>query len=301
MIGYISWNPPREALYLPFVDFPVYWYSIMFAIGFYGAMLIVQILIRKNSLSKDPTAFDPIATHKYSERLAIYCFFGMLIGARLGHILFYDLSHYLHAPMEVFMLRRGGLSSHGAIAGIVIAFVVFSRRSCPTYLPKGNDLLDIIAIGSAWAAGWIRIGNFFNQEVIGTVTQVPWAVIFGSPVDAADVLPRHPTQLYEACVAFALLIGLLILGRAVRWTYQGRIAGWYILILFTFRCFFEFFKAAQCDFDTTGAHMGQILSIPLLLWSLYLIFRSGRCQKLKEQIEPPHENHIQTPAGCDGQ
>lgn len=302
MTGHIYWDPPREAFSIPFIDFPIYWYSLLFAIGFYGAVLIVQTLIETRAkLLAGSSGIDPTITRRYGEKLAIFAFLGMLIGARLGHVLFYDFSHYLQTPLEILNFRRGGLSSHGAIAGIVISFFYFSRHQVPNYLPRGKDLLDIIAIGSAWAAGCIRIGNFLNQEIVGTPTEAPWAIIFGSPSDALGGIPRHPTQLYEAMVAFLLFAILLGLGKRYSWTAQGRITGWYLLVLFTCRFLLEFIKVAQCEFDTSGPHMGQLLSIPLLLWSLYLIIFAGRDREVKEQSELPHAKCSHNPRVSDEQ
>jgi phosphatidylglycerol---prolipoprotein diacylglyceryl transferase len=278
MIGYLFWNPSREAFFLPYVDFPIYWYSLWFALGFYGAVVIGRSLVRSRAnalVGEQETDLRAIGT--YIERLALYCFFGLLIGARLGHVLFYDAAHYLEHPLQILALREGGLSSHGAVVGLFIALWFFHRKPTPyDYLPRGADLLDLLAISSAWTAGCIRVGNFFNQEIVGTQTSVPWAIVFGSPVDASGGVPRHPTQLYEAAVSFLLLACLLYLCRQGKFAKNGLIAGWVLIITFTARFFLEFLKAPQCAFDTGCLHMGQLLSLPVVVVGILLVIRAYR-------------------------
>lgn len=281
MTSYFIWNPPREAFVIPYIDFPIYWYSLWFALGFYGAVVIARTLLRGRAFSlvgKHTTDF--LAIDQYIERLALFGFLGIVIGARLGHILFYDASHYFQHPLDILNFRQGGLSSHGALIGMCVSLWWFQKKEhLLSYLPQGADLLDLIAISSAWAAGCIRVGNFFNQEIVGTITQLPWAVVFVSPLDAEGGFPRHPTQLYEALVSFFLLIPLLIIGRHGRFATDGRITGWYLIITFSFRCFFEAIKAPQCDFDTGFIHMGQLLSIPVIIFGITLIIRANFIKK----------------------
>jgi prolipoprotein diacylglyceryl transferase len=281
MIGYLFWNPSREACILPYLDFPIYWYSLWFALGFYGAVVIGRSLIRSRAKALvGEKGTDQREINNYIERLALYCFFGLLIGARLGHVLFYDASYYFEHPIDILAIRQGGLSSHGAVVGLFIALWWFHRKTtAQPYLPRGGDLLDLLAISSAWTAGCIRSGNFFNQEIVGTQTTLPWAIVFGSPVDANGVFPRHPTQLYEAAVSLILLICLLWICRGGKFAKNGLIAGWVLIITFTARFFLEFLKAPQCDFDTGCWHMGQLLSLPVIAVGILLVVRAVRAQK----------------------
>ena len=270
----VFWDPQREAFFIPYFDFPVYWYSLWFAIGFYGAVVICRRLIHSRARAR-AEKIDQKAINTYVERLALFGFFGLLIGARLGHILFYDVSYYLENPLEILAFRHGGLSSHGAVLGLFIALWYFHKKpTAYAYLPRGKDLLDLLAISSAWTAGCIRVGNFFNQEIVGTPTTLPWAVIFGSPVDACGGIGRHPTQLYEAAVSFILLACLLYICKNGRFARNGLIAGWVLVITFTARFFLEFLKAPQCTFDNGLLHMGQLLSIPVILVGAFLVIRS---------------------------
>lgn len=285
MNAYWVWNPDREAFHIPFIDFPIYWYSLFFALGFYGAVVIARSLVRSRAIAlvgRESADFHAIDT--YIERLALYGFIGIIIGARLGHVLFYEPYHYLTHPFDVILFRQGGLSSHGAVIGLCVALWRFQKKYGPAlpYLPVGADLLDLISISSAWTAGCIRIGNFFNQEIVGTITSVPWAVVFLSPVDGEGGVPRHPTQLYEACTAFLLLIPLLLLGRGGRFAQDGRIAGWYVIILFSFRVVLELFKTPQCDFDVGCLHVGQLLSLPAILLGIGLVVRARVRKRMKD-------------------
>ena len=281
MIGYLFWNPSREVFTLPYFDFPIYWYSLWFALGFYGAVVIGRFLIQdRASVLVGEKKSDQRGINTYIERLALYGFFGLLIGARLGHVLFYDATYYFEHPLTILAVRQGGLSSHGAVVGLFIALWWFHKKPVAyAYLPQGGDLLDVLAISSAWTAACIRIGNFFNQEIVGTQTSVPWAIVFGSPVDACGAVPRHPTQLYEAAVSLILLVCLLWICRGGRFAKNGLIAGWVLIITFTARFFLEFLKAPQCEFDTGCWHMGQLLSLPVIAFGVLLVIRAVRSRR----------------------
>lgn len=276
MIAYFVWNPSREAFVIPYLEFPIYWYSLLFGVGFYGAVLIGRFLLRDRAVflvGKNDADFG--AVDQYLERLAIFGFIGILIGARLGHVLFYEPLHYVHHPLDILNFRQGGLASHGAVIGLCVALWWFQKKKPSlAYLPQGADLLDLVAICSSWTAGCIRVGNFFNQEIVGTVTTVPWAVTFMSPLDATGGIPRHPAQLYEALVSFFLMIPLLIIGRRGGFATDGKITGWYLIITFSLRCILETLKAPQSEFDTGVLHMGQLLSLPVIVFGIALLVRA---------------------------
>jgi len=255
---------------IPYIDLPVYWYSIFFAIGFYGALITARFLIRGYDKN-----WDVRSQNNYIDRLALYVFIGLVIGARLGHVIFYDLSYHIAHPAEIFNLRQGGLSSHGGILGLFIALWIFVRKN--RKLP-GFDTLDLVALSSAWMATCIRIGNFFNQEIVGLPSSLPWAVTFQSPLDATGGIPRHPVQLYEASVSALLFAVMMVFARKGRWAQNGRLTGYYLFVLFTFRYIIEFYKVPQSSFDSPLLSMGQLLTFPVLLFALFLITKKERKQ-----------------------
>jgi len=280
---YFQWNPSREAFV--FFSYPVYWYSLWFALGFFGAVLITRYLIKKRAQTFSFSSKELPLIEQFTDRLTIFLFIGMLLGARLGHILFYDFSYYWDHPFQIFNLRAGGLSSHGGVVGLCTSLWLFNTKDWKyPFLPKGWDLLDIITIGAAWAACCIRIGNFFNQEIVGIPTTLPWGILFGAPEYGG--IARHPVQLYEALSAIFLLCFLLFIGKKWQWTAKGLLTGWFLVLLFSTRVALEFLKTAQCEFDTTGIHMGQLLSLPIIGWGLFLIITRVYGAKSKEQNEP---------------
>ena len=194
---------------------------------------------------------------------------GTIIGARLGHCLFYNPEYYLSNPFEIIKIWRGGLASHGAAIGILTAIYFYSKKK------KDQSFLwvmDRIVIGVALAAFFIRMGNLFNSEIIGVPTDLPWAFVFTS----VDDIPRHPTQLYEALF---YLITFLILFFSYKKTkgkfHDGYLFGIFLICIFGFRIFVEFLKENQTYFEEGMAlNMGQLLSIPLVIYGVYLLIKS---------------------------
>lgn len=282
MIGYFFWNPSCVAFTLPFVNVPIRWYSLFFALGIYGAWVITRTLIARRA-SFYPEPYQQSVIDNFVEKLALYSFFGILLGARIGHVLFYDALFYFENPTEVVKIWHGGLSSHGAVIGLLIAIWLFSRKKWPEpYLPRKEELLDILSISSAFTAGCIRIGNFFNQEIIGIPSTLPWAIVFGSSQECAGAIPRHPVQLYEALVSFALLGILLTCERKRYIRKSGMITGIYLIATFSSRIVLETLKVPQCAFDESGIHMGQLLSLPFIAIGVLLLLRPY-VKKAKEQ------------------
>ncbi len=212
-----------------------------------------------------------------ADRLTVYMVVATVLGARLGHYFFYERpSDYLRNPLEVLQIWKGGLASHGAAIAIVIALGIFIHR----YKTKARHLtwlhlLDFICVPTALAAVFIRIGNFFNQEILGTVTDVPWAVVFGHAADQSSPIPRHPVQLYEAffyALVFALLWKLSF--RVKYLMTQGKLTGIFLIFVFGFRFFVESWKIEQSHLLSSVLTMGQILSIPAVLAGIFLFFKN---------------------------
>lgn len=243
----IHWDPKPEIFVIPVLDMPIYWYGVFFALGFsIGYTLFVKILnCAKQSQAK-----------ALADRITIYIVIGTVLGARIAHFLFYENpALYLSDPWAIFRIREGGLSSHGAAVGIILALYLFARKNKELPLSR---LLDFLAVPAAVAGGFIRIGNFINQEILGTFTQLPWGVLFGHPADGSAIVPRHPVQIYEALFYFAVALGLW--KKAPR----ERIFGLFLMLVFGFRFFIEFLKLEQSHIFSYTFTMGQILSLPMI-------------------------------------
>lgn len=259
-LSYILWNPDDTALRIG--SFAMHWYSLCWLIGLVLAYLIVRRLYKEQKIKDE--LFDP---------LFLYCFIGILVGARLGHCLFYQPDVYLSSwqhfvemilPIEFngngdwHFTGYRGLASHGGTFGLMFALWLYVKKT------KLNiwRVLDNIAIATPATAFFIRIGNLMNSEIIGKPTDVPWAFIF----EQVDMLPRHPGQLYEA-LAYAVLmfIGWTIYRRRPQRVGTGYFFGLCLTYIFTARFLIEFTKEIQEPFEAAlPINMGQILSLPFI-------------------------------------
>ncbi len=253
----IEWTVDREIFSIGFIT--IRYYSLFFLISFVLGIVIMKRIFRIEN--KPEIDVDD---------LLVYMMIGTVIGARLGHVLFYGSDYYFNNPIEILKVWNGGLASHGAAVGILTALYLFIKnKKIYNYL----WLIDRVAISVALAGFFIRSGNLFNSEIIGKPTDVPWAFIFSKYVDN---VPRHPTQLYEA---FAYLLIFVILyklyDRKREKSAPGFLFGLFMALIFGFRFFVEFFKENQEAFEAGMAlNMGQILSIPLVLLGIYMVVTS---------------------------
>ncbi|MCC5943913.1 MAG: prolipoprotein diacylglyceryl transferase [Bernardetiaceae bacterium] len=206
-----------------------------------------------------------------------YMIAATIIGARLGHCLFYQPEYYLSNPVKILMIWEGGLASHGGAIGILVALYIYSRRHPDQpYL----WLLDRIVITVALGGTFIRLGNLMNSEIVGSITDLPWGFVFMNCSDCVmpdgTIPPRHPAQLYESISYFFIfLITLGIYKRTKSQTPQGLIFGIFLILLFGARFVIEFLKKEQVDFEQTMAlNMGQILSIPFVLAGAFLLYKA---------------------------
>lgn len=223
--------------------------------------------------------------HFVTDRMTWFVVGGVIIGARLGHVIFYGWPYYQHHLGEILQVWKGGLASHGGVAGIFIGLFICQRTLQKDY-PQLTflRLLDLLSIPAVLTGSWIRIGNFFNQEILGTQSTLPWAIIFGQPAEGGPIVPRHPTQLYEAIAYFIIFVILLI-----TWKFKGTslrpgvISGLCLFLVFTARFLLEFLKTHQSMvIDESVFQMGQFLSIPFILGGIALILRGTRlCQAVK--------------------
>src|SRR5574344_154064 len=270
LFNYIIWNPNLSIFHIG--SFSVRWYGLCWCIGLILAYFIVKRLYEQQEIKKE--YFDP---------LFIYCFLGIIIGARLGHCLFYQPDYFLSHPIEMILPIRQingswhivgyeGLASHGGTLGLMIALWLYVRKTKVGIW----TVLDNVAIATPIAAFFIRMGNLMNSEIIGKETDVPWAFIF----ERVDMMPRHPGQLYEA-IAYAIL---LFIGFAVYKKYPQRVStGFYfglcLTYIFTARFFIEFTKEIQEEFEASlPLDMGQLLSIPFVIIGIVCMFGYKRKQ-----------------------
>ena len=262
----IVWDP-SVSLFSIF-GFGIRYYSLCWVIGLLGAYLIVQKLYKKGGVSEE--LFDP---------LFMYCFIGILVGARLGHCLFYQPDYYLAHPIEMLLPIRNtpdgwifsgyeGLASHGGVIGVITALILYTRKTKLTMVWT----LDNIAVAAPFFSAMVRIGNFMNSEIIGTETDLPWGVIF---VQAGETVPHHPAQLYEAIAYLVIfLFGLLLYKKYNAKIGTGLFMGYCLFTIFTFRFFVEFIKENQVAFeDGMTLIMGQWLSIPLIITGAYFMIK----------------------------
>ena len=272
---FITWNPSLEVFSIG--AFSMRWYSLMWLIGLALAYLMVRWLYKKQGIPNEK--FEP---------LFIYCFMGILVGARLGHCIFYQPDYFLTSwkgvvemllPIKIdamggwHMIGYQGLASHGGTLGLIITLLLYVRRfKVPVW-----TVLDNIAIATGITACCIRIGNLMNSEIVGKITDesLPWAFWFVQNDGPQNVVLRHPGQLYEA-IAYALLFGLMF------WLYKkmpqrvgtGFYFGLCLAYIFTFRFFIEYFKEVQEAFEEgLPFDMGQILSIPFIIIGVYCMVK----------------------------
>lgn len=260
-LSYIIWDPNLFAFHIG--SFGIRWYSLCWGIGLALAYILVRRLYKEQKIKDE--YFDP---------LLLYCFVGILAGARLGHCLFYQPEYFLssweHAVEMIVPMHHmadgswkyvgyEGLASHGGTIGLIIALYLYYRR---THLNLWI-VLDNIAIATPITACFIRLGNLMNSEIIGKVTDVPWAFIF----EKIDKVPRHPGQLYEA-IAYAVFffVGWYLYRHKPQKVGTGFFFGLCLTLIFTFRFFVEYTKDIQVDFESgMFLNMGQLLSIPFVI------------------------------------
>ena len=251
--------------------FPIRWYSLAYIFGLLGAWL----LARKMSF-KTNSLFTPLKIDDY----LIWATIGIIVGGRLGYVLFYNLSYFLEFPLHIFYLSEGGMSFHGGLLGVVLATILFSLKKQVPLFDIGDIIVCVAPIGLFLG----RLANFCNGELFGRVTNaVPWAVIFpeGGP------FPRHPSQLYEALLEGILLFVIL---NSIWWfsprfrSRSGFLSGLFFILYAFFRFILEFFREpdAHLGFVWNQFSMGQLLCIPMILFGIWLILKSRPSVVLKK-------------------
>ncbi len=232
----------------------VHWYGLLFSCGFIIGYFIMQRFFRQKNYNTEDL-----------DRLLLYIFVGTVVGARLAHCLIYEPDFYLSHPVEIIKIWEGGLASHGGTIGVVLAILIFIRKRSYRFL----ELCDMLCVPIALVCTLIRIGNFFNSEILGVPTNADYGVIF---VRLGETFPRHPAQLYEAVVYFGIfiLLGALYLFKKQR--PQGLLLGLLLTLVFSARMIIERFKVEQADYSTNAIfNVGSLLSIPFILCGVAII------------------------------
>ena len=265
----IIWEPASDGIQL-FGNFKIHYYSMMWIVAFVlGYRIMKKIYTNENQ------------SHEKLDSLFMYSVLGIMIGARLGHVIFYQAELFREDFFSIFLPFKfsggfeftgfRGLASHGATIGMIVSMYLYNKKVLKKSILW---ILDRVVIACASGAIFIRIGNFFNSEIIGKPAEegLPWAVVFKN----IDNIPRHPGQLYEAFgYLFVFLIVYFIYWKTKKGTQEGYLFGLFLLLLMTVRVFVEQFKIAQVDGREDwilGFNTGQILSIPFILIGVYFMF-----------------------------
>lgn len=247
-----TWSPDPQIFSLGGIE--VRWYGLLFSLAFLSSFSVMVWIFRKENKS------DALLN-----KLFLYVFVAVVVGARLGHCLFYSPEYYLTNPVEILKIWQGGLASHGAAAGILVALMLFSRNTRGVSFFWVTDRVSVVI---PLAAIFVRLGNFFNSEILGLPTTLPWAVVFSR----IDSIPRHPVQLYEATAYLLIFLVMLLLYRKGMTARPGRLTGAMLSMLFSMRFILEFFKTGQSTLDPAmPITMGQLLSIPLVAFGIWLL------------------------------
>jgi prolipoprotein diacylglyceryl transferase len=264
ILNYINWNVDPEIINV--FGISIRYYGLLFVSGLILCIYILSRIYKRENIPSE-----------HLEKLSIYGMIGILVGARLGHCLFYEPSYYLSHPLEMILpitfppeggikfTGYQGLASHGGVLGLLIALYFYSRKTKHSMI----DTIDLIGIVAGLSFGFIRLGNFMNSEIIGIPTTLPWGVIF----ERVDYVPRHPAQLYEAISYFIIFAFMMILYKKMRDRLKnGFFFGLATVLFVTARFIIEFVKENQVGFeDGMTLNMGQLLSLPYIAVGIVFI------------------------------
>lgn len=279
IFNYITWDIDPEIFHIGGLS--IRYYGLMFACAFLSGYLVFTRALKIKRLDAEML-----------DQLLIYVAVGTIIGARLGHCLFYEPKYYLSNPVEILKIWEGGLASHGAAIGILLAIWLYIRKHKISFLWLMDRLVIVVPLGGAF----IRTGNLFNSEIYGTATDLPWAFLFvrdlvHDPYTGAVLpnVPSHPTQIYEALSYLLIFAGLFWFYRVNKDRVRdGFIFGVFLIALFVARFFIEFVKNDQVGFEQgMQLNMGQWLSVPFILIGIALIIWTKQKPKYFSQTPIP--------------
>ncbi len=271
MLGYIVWNVKPEIFQIPETwpvigGFAVRWYGLLFALSFILGYIMVKKFFAKENIPE-----------KLLDELSTYMVVFTILGARLGHVFFYEPHYFLAHPLEILQIWKGGLASHGAGIGILIGIYIFARKNKLPFL----WVMDRIVIPVALSGFFIRTGNLMNSEIFGYPTTLPWGFVFVNASDPALAAgPHHPTQIYEGLSYLIIFFALyryywkkIDTGKL----YDGKIFGYFLIAVFTMRFLIEFLKEPQEYWEKSMIlDMGQLLSIPFIIGGIVIVWYANR-------------------------
>ncbi|MDA8852647.1 prolipoprotein diacylglyceryl transferase [Hyphomicrobiales bacterium] len=242
----------------------IYWYGIAYMAG-----MILGLYYALRIVSSQKVRCNLDVEKEDIEEIFLWIVLGIILGSRVGYILFYNFAFYLSNPTSIFTLWEGGMSFHGGVTGVIIAIALYSWKNSKPFLEISDIICAVVPIGLFFG----RIANFINGELWGKVTSVPWGIVFPN----AGEYPRHPSQLYEAGLEGLLLfivLALIILNKGLR--KKGLVSGSFLFIYSSSRIFIEFFREPDqhIGYILPNLTMGIILSIPFLVIGLFLILNS---------------------------
>lgn len=259
------------------------YYGLLFVTGLVLGYFVMRKMYKKAGM--DDASLD---------KLVLYVVVATIVGARLGHVFFYDWDAYKNNLVDIFKIWEGGLASHGGAIALVIALMIYSRR---VIHKPFLWIFDRIAAPIAIAGAFIRLGNFANSEIVGKETDVAWGVKFmqndcpaylnSVPCDWAEIPTRHATQLYEAFGYLSIFVILMFLfWKKEAWKRPGILFGTFLILLFGFRIFIEYFKVGQTDYDNTLTfNTGQMLSVPFVLAGIGILIYALRKKTEASELE----------------
>ena len=249
--------PNIDPVLISFGPLQIRWYGLMYILGFFFSYLLIQGQLKRQK--------PPLLSKEQLLDLFFYLVLGLILGARLGYVFFYNLNSYLQHPLEILAVWHGGMSFHGGLLGVLAACWWYRRKNKISLLELGDLLIVTAPIG----LGLGRLANFINAELVGRVTTVPWGMVFPQ----AGPLPRHPSQLYEAFLEGFLLFLLLWVNKDKK-KFQGALVARFLILYGVFRIFIEFFREpdVQIGYLLGLITMGQLLSILMIIIGGWLMF-----------------------------
>ncbi len=261
ILNYIHWNIKPEIFTIG--DWGPRWYGVLFALSFVCGYYLMLNFFKKEGIKQ-----------QVLDSLTIYMFLGTLLGARFGHCFFYEPAYYLSNPLQILFVWQGGLASHGAGIGIVLSLYLFARKHKKPFL----WIADRIAVVTALAGFFIRMGNLMNSEIVGKKTTVAWGFVFEK---LGEDFARHPAQLYEAIgYLFIFFILYYVFTKTKGAQMLGLVTGLFFTLIFGYRFLIEFSKEIQVAFERgMSLDMGQWLSIPFVIGGSLLVINAIRKNK----------------------